>query len=1193
MVMPCDSVSDSLEDTSEGVGLGCCLVLFSEWKQVLGLIDQLPEIYSNESQSEKAYETLKYILTQYIEQPHLIDPYLCEILDKILAIVRDDSKPTLLKHKTFQYLFLVVSVRGYKVILRNLPHEVSDLEKVLKMLEEQDESDYNSWETRYCLLLWLSIIVIIPFDMRKLDGTLHPENKTTLQRLVDIIMKYLCSGDACRDTATVLATRLFIRSDVKETHLPDFLKWAKQKITDQNATRWERLGAMSTIAAIFKAARREDAQHYVEDIFECLKQSKCKSDNLRLTRKYYMKIVQRAGLTLLKVRIAAWRYDRGTRSLEQNLLNAESKSSEVIIKQNLDDVEDDYDDIPAVLEDIIQELIEGLKDTDIIVRYSAAKGIGRITGRLSKTYGNEVVNAVLSMLSPDENDNAWHGGCLALAELGRRGLLISENLSHVVPAILKALVYDEPKGYTSVGSHIRDAACYVCWSFARAFSTSDIQPYVEEIAGALLAVACFDRELTCRRAASAAFQENVGRQGTFPHGIDIVTAADYFAVGMRNHAYLEISVYIAQYKEYDELLIKHLLEKKIVHWDTSIRELAAMALGRLVTLKPTKAKDYVFSELLKLTETSNINKRHGSVMAVGEVLDGISKTLDPNVELNKELLEKIINLVLNLKNHGKLKGISSELVKMACCHLIKLISISKIIVDDKKIIDEWRILLEDCISNEMLDLRNKAVQAIGPLFSNYYDPTSPETDSIINTYVNKLSSNHMMERIGYSLALGSLPSSILNKHILLILNGLIDCAKITRPTIKWAESRRDAVMAITKIWTELSSTPCYVDNCVEHSNLILHCLLSCALEYTMDHRGDIGVWVREAAINSLEVIVSNLTDIHPELLDKNIVRQIMCVLVRQGVDRIDKIRGLSCMVITNLLHRRKKNVVPNVAHREELEKLFKKKDSFNWFTESDSFSVMVKFLSMPEYKYSVLVGLLVCIGGVSESLVKEACHHFTEHMKFVPDDEFEMLCNDIIAVWSGKVAEVDADERIHQCVLMSIERLATAGAFKNQFERDESEFAANVLTLIKKEAVSTKGSSKLTSCVELLCHLVQVPGQVGMRSMTQLSIFLAHRFAWLRKVVAARLVEVLIVYSDIFGVPDENVNEATELLEEFDWQESSVDKKSRKMNFFNITLFLILYATSILAGSVVGPAGNPIPKTIVHTGRSKSLLPVP
>lgn len=63
--------------------------------------------------------------------------------------------------------------------------KVSDLEKVLKMLEEQSESDHDSWETRYCLLLWLSIIVIIPFDMRKLDGTIHVESKTTLQRLVE------------------------------------------------------------------------------------------------------------------------------------------------------------------------------------------------------------------------------------------------------------------------------------------------------------------------------------------------------------------------------------------------------------------------------------------------------------------------------------------------------------------------------------------------------------------------------------------------------------------------------------------------------------------------------------------------------------------------------------------------------------------------------------------------------------------------------------------------------------------------------------------------------------------------------------------------------------------------------------------------------------------------------------------------
>lgn len=123
-------------------------------------------------------------------------------------------------------------------------------------------------------------------------------------------------------------------------------------------------------------------------------------------------------------------------------------------------------------------------------------------------------------------------------------------------------------------------------------------------------------------------------------------------------------------------------------------------------------------------------------------------------------------------------------------------------------LDEWRLLLEDCLSNEMLDLRNKAAQAICPLFEKYYTPDSSDTGTIINTYVQKLSSNHMMERIGYSLALGSLPSSFMNNYIVLILKGLIDCTKITRLTIKWAESRKDAVIAITKIWSKLIYIPC-------------------------------------------------------------------------------------------------------------------------------------------------------------------------------------------------------------------------------------------------------------------------------------------------------------------------------------------------------------------------------------------------
>ena len=58
----------------------------------------------------------------------------------------------------------------------------------------------------------------------------------------------------------------------------------------------------------------------------------------------------------------------------------------------------------------------------------------------------------------------------------------------------------------------------------------------------MMVTAICDREVNCRRAASAAFQENVGRQGNenFPHGIEILTAADYFSLGNRRNAYVVV-----------------------------------------------------------------------------------------------------------------------------------------------------------------------------------------------------------------------------------------------------------------------------------------------------------------------------------------------------------------------------------------------------------------------------------------------------------------------------------------------------------------------------------------------------------------------------------------------------------------------------------------------------------------------------
>jgi hypothetical protein len=49
-----------------------------------------------------------------------------------------------------------------------LPHEVADLEPALEFLKMQDKR--RVWETRYVLLIWLSLMCMIPFDLKTIDS---------------------------------------------------------------------------------------------------------------------------------------------------------------------------------------------------------------------------------------------------------------------------------------------------------------------------------------------------------------------------------------------------------------------------------------------------------------------------------------------------------------------------------------------------------------------------------------------------------------------------------------------------------------------------------------------------------------------------------------------------------------------------------------------------------------------------------------------------------------------------------------------------------------------------------------------------------------------------------------------------------------------------------------------------------------
>lgn len=100
------------------------------------------------------------------------------------------------------------------------------------------------------------------------------------------------------------------------------------------------------------------------------------------------------------------------------------------------------------------------------------------------------------------------------------------------------------------------------------------------------------------------------------------------------HSILHISssVHIAQYKEYTKPLIDHLLARKVTHWDTAIRELAAKALGNLTFRDPRYMVETVLPNLLDMLSSIDLNIRHGSVLAVAEILESLHANSDEKID---------------------------------------------------------------------------------------------------------------------------------------------------------------------------------------------------------------------------------------------------------------------------------------------------------------------------------------------------------------------------------------------------------------------------------------------------------------------------------------------------------------------------------------------------------------------------------
>ncbi|XP_018881925.3 tubulin-specific chaperone D isoform X5 [Gorilla gorilla gorilla] len=1096
-------------------------------------------------------------MDKYQEQPHLLDPHLEWMMNLLLDIVQDQTSPASLVHLAFKFLYIITKVRGYKTFLRLFPHEVADVEPVLDLVTIQNPKDHEAWETRYMLLLWLSVTCLIPFDFSRLDGNLLTQPGQTrmsiMDRILQIAESYLIVSDKARDAAAVLVSRFITRPDVKQSKMAEFLDWSLCNLARSSFQTMQGVitmdGTLQALAQIFKHGKREDCLPYAATVLRCLDGCRLPESNQTLLRKLGVKLVQRLGLTFLKPKVAAWRYQRGCRSLAANLqllTQGQSEQKQLILTED-----DDDGDVPEGVERVIEQLLVGLKDKDTVVRWSAAKGIGRMAGRLPRALADDVVGSVLDCFSFQETDKAWHGGCLALAELGRRGLLLPSRLVDVVAVILKALTYDEKRGACSVGTNVRDAACYVCWAFARAYEPQELKPFVTAISSALVIAAVFDRDINCRRAASAAFQENVGRQGTFPHGIDILTTADYFAVGNRSNCFLVISVFIAGFPEYTQPMIDHLVTMKINHWDGVIRELAAKALHNLAQQAPEFSATQVFPRLLSMTLSPDLHTRHGSILACAEVAYALYKLAAQENRpvtdhLDEQAVQGLKQIHQQLYDRQLYRGLGGQLMRQAVCVLIEKLSLSKMPFRGDTVIDGWQWLINDTLrhlhlisSHSRQQMKDAAVSALAALCSEYYMKEPGEADpaiqeELITQYLAELRNPEEMTRCGFSLALGALPGFLLKGRLQQVLTGLRAVTHTSPEDVSFAESRRDGLKAIARICQTVGVKAGAPDEavCRENVSQIYCALLGCMDDYTTDSRGDVGTWVRKAAMTSLMDLTLLLARSQPELIEAHICERIMCCVAQQASEKIDRFRAHAASVFLTLLHF-DSPPIPHVPHRGELEKLFPRSDvaSVNWSAPSQAFPRITQLLGLPTYRYHVLLGLVVSLGGLTESTIRHSTQSLFEYMKGIQSDP------QALGSFSGTLLQIFEDnllnERVSVPLLKTLDHVLTHGCFDIFTTEEDHPFAVKLLALCKKEIKNSKDIQKLLSGIAVFCGMVQFPGDVRRQALLQLCLLLCHRFPLIRKTTASQVYETLLTYSDVVGA--DVLDEVVTVLSDTAW----------------------------------------------------------
>ena len=142
----------------------------------------------------------------------------------------------------YQIIYILSKIRGVKTLIKFFPSDVFIFETIILFLTKLSQEDTENWCLIYTLLLWTSVLCLVPFDIDTIDS-----NNNIITTLLNYYKNGLRLSGIIRDITSYAIAKFITRPDIiKKGLLDNFFKWSASVLSEKNPNLFLVLGNIFT-----------------------------------------------------------------------------------------------------------------------------------------------------------------------------------------------------------------------------------------------------------------------------------------------------------------------------------------------------------------------------------------------------------------------------------------------------------------------------------------------------------------------------------------------------------------------------------------------------------------------------------------------------------------------------------------------------------------------------------------------------------------------------------------------------------------------------------------------------------------------------------------------------------------------------------------------------------------------------------